>query len=374
MSSPDPDDDARALAFIADERRRRSRNLTIAAVATVAIAGVIAAVVIFGGRRDGDAAAVDGGEAGSGSGSGAREPIAIELARAQLEQDPCGKRPAADLANAYNSEDRFAEAVAWVDDFNQRCGEYRYLLWKKFYALQQLAQWQASVDVATHLIEGVPDDSDYWWWRGESLVELKRLVEASADFRQSIASSDLAASNGVHVMHLARIAKDLGRPCEGAFALGVYREHHGELSSGGDRLHAELSVVGDCEQLVGHGAARIRAKAGQPVYKSTARVGAATGTFLVDPRTPYVTVTRAFADRAGLTTAPPRITTRAGFELRRAELAIASRIELTRASAPNVDVAVVDALPPGVDGVIGQSFLWRFQVEDDGSELVLRER
>jgi tetratricopeptide (TPR) repeat protein len=375
MSTTDPSDDERAVAFLAAERRRRTRNIGIFAVAAVLAAGAVAAIIFLGSSRSKRAAAQENVADGGPAEAPAEDPIEIKLAKAKLEQEPCQARAAVELGDALNEHDRYAETVAFADDFQKRCGnEARVLLWKKFYALQQLKQWQASVEVATELVDGKPDDVDYWWWRGESLLELKRFAEAAADFRQSIANSDLEDSSGVHVMHLAKIAKEIGRPCEGAFALGVYREAHGELNRSGANLHAELSVIGDCERLAGHGAAKLRAKAGQPVYRSPATVAGQSGTFLVDGRSPYVTVTRDFATRAGLATTPPKVTTWAAFELHQAELTVASTVELGRASAPEIDVAVVDTLPPGIDGVIGESFLWRFATFDDGEEMALKER
>ena len=52
-------------------------------------------------------------------------------------------------------------------------------------------------------------------------------------------------------------------------------------------------------------------------------------------------------------------------EVREARLAVADRIDVGGASARAVEVAVVPELAPGMDGIVGMSFLMRFAVETD---------
>ena len=52
----------------------------------------------------------------------------------------------------------------------------------------------------------------------------------------------------------------------------------------------------------------------------------------------------------------------------------APSVELAGAKAEKVDVVIVDELPPGVDAVLGASFLHRFAAEREGGKLALRAR
>jgi predicted aspartyl protease len=295
----------------------------------------------------------------------------VKIARLteQLAKDPCNRSLTLQLADTYNLDSDYSKTVALVDDFGKRCGPWPRLLWPAVGAHERRAEWQPAVELATVLIENEPTDPDFWWWRGRDLAEQGRLVEAAADLHASMG----ARPNGFAAGLLGKGAQKLGRPCEGAFAYRLLIEASGEADDddAARGRGADLYRAGRCEAMEGQGTATLRLKPNTELYEAKVTIGKATGAFVIDEHAGYLTVTKAFAEQAGLAAAAGKteVTVYAAGATRNAHLALATEVRMGETRAPQVDVAVVDGLPPRTDGVVGLSFLWRFQMTYDAAKL-----
>jgi hypothetical protein len=133
-------------------------------------------------------------------------------------------------------------------------------------------------------------------------------------------------------------------------------------------------VTGDCENLEGQGSQAIAFDPAAPVAAVSARVNGHRGSFLLDPAAAYVILSRDFAGQAAISPGPALDGVLVLGDLLPAAAATAEEIAVGRARAPRVPVAIATVLPGDVDGVIGQSFLWRFAAKQDGRRLRIRAR
>ena len=295
--------------------------------------------------------------------------LQIDNLRATRKKNPCAKRVAIDLGEKLNAAGDYHGAILLVDEFHKECGTYPRLLWVKVYAHEQLGQWSEAAELSTQLIADKPYDSDFWWWRGKAHAEGGNELQAKADFRQSIAAKP-------NKFAAARYAQYFGDhdPCEAAFALSFYAEQRPEQQATWATRDAErLYLAGDCDRLAGRGTTSIRFKDGAPIIKTRAKVNGRTGTFVVSDQSAYVTMSRAFADKAGVEMSSDSATIYLAEAHHTATLASAD-ITAGRASAASVAIAVAGEMPGDIDGILGVSFLWRFAYDRMPGELSLTSR
>lgn len=148
--------------------------------------------------------------------------------------------------------------------------------------------------------------------------------------------------------------------------------HGGELGAQlADQLD-QLDRTGGCAAKRGTGNTSLPSLAKGPA-RVKATVGGVVGTFQLDERCGTTVVTAELAARAKLTPTPgPTIDTVALGAIHAGAGATAG-FALGAVRAPAVEVAIVDALPDQLDGVIGLSLLWQFDLErraDGGLTLV----
>jgi hypothetical protein len=194
---------------------------------------------------------------------------------------------------------------------------------------------------------------------------------ALADHRQAIANSDVAQM--VAIDEFVQAADAAARPCEAARARRHYVRFLGgapvRASSGDDAL---VAASGQCSGEDGRGELRVAIDPATNLGTTSVKVGNAKGTFLVDPFAGTTVASTAFAIRANL---PPRSSLRpqtfaAGHNFGGAP-ATADELAAGGARARNVDLLVVNDLPPNVDGILGLSFFWHFDIRVDGNVATL---
>jgi tetratricopeptide (TPR) repeat protein/uncharacterized RDD family membrane protein YckC len=285
----------------------------------------------------------------------------------------CNARRALAFGDKLNGERRFEAAIQLVDRYEKSCEQWPRLLWVSVYAHQQRAEWKQVTEETTRLIDDEPEDSDFWWWRGEAYAKLGEYEQAAADYHQSMANQPNGFASG---RYAAWVDKALQRPCEGAFALAQWMEAEpDDVEAWAGRERNRLHLAGDCDQLLGRGKAVF--KPGSEAGPRTARLelGTQSGLCALEPVSGYTLLSAAFAKRAGLSAADgSSIQVRGSAGWTTAHLVTVPRAKLAGAQADNLLVAVVDQLPPSVDAIVGANLLWRFQTTNDSRGLTLQPR
>lgn len=288
-----------------------------------------------------------------------RDPV---IAALLTERDlaPCDKRLIRKLCDELGRADRYGDVVDQASSFFAKCGPFPRLEWSVVYALQQLGRYTEAVKHETVIIEDDPFDSDYWWWRGEDRARSNQPALALADYRQSFANSDNASAGKFAAARVLDVAGPASRGCDGVWALRYFRDHlGGDVSDDVARRVDGIRQSAGCDAQAGRGAVAVTPAAADASLRVDVTIGGVTGAFVVDPRAGTTAVSPAFAARAQVAGRAETIQTVAANVLRTGAAATAA-VTVGGASAPAVELVIVDGLPAGTDGVLGLSFLWLF--------------
>jgi tetratricopeptide (TPR) repeat protein len=361
--------DAEVEQFLA--RQSHARTALRLGAWVLGIGAVVVALALVGFHFLGSSAI----EADDGTPLGEKMEGRIRVLEHKLKQDPCArKKEIVQLAETYIRAGAPRRAIKRAREFFDRCGELRRLRWATFTAHKRVADWEGATVEVSRLIEAVPHDWDYRWWRGEVHEQAGRLAEAVADYRQAVALNPTLRD--VPFKLVAALVRS-GKRCEAILWLRTYAHHHPGSAADIPQRIARLEQTGGCVGLSGEGSAELRLGDSPCVEARIRGEQAATGCFAVFADGPFVLVSGKVARQAGLQRGPPLLVRApAGGLYKKAWLAGADRLTVLGASAAKVRVVIVErGLPEGVDGLLGQAFLGRFETsqQEDGT-LSLRAR
>lgn len=319
----------------------------------------------------------------------------VEKLRAQLEKEPCDRAAAVELGDLLVGLRLYPLALELTRDFFARCPAYPRLLWVQYSAHKFSREYDAAISDATALIEGAPEDKDYWWWRG-MVHELRgRMDLAAVDYRQAVALVPRLESIP---FNLAAAYEANGQPCHAALPLQVFLAYHPSVKNAVEiaaRIRKLLAspqckdwAVVDPQRernpaLFGRitgGPGAIAPDKATGVMLANAAVDARTNLRLgLDENSAYVMLTPAAAARLGLQPSAEKLRLNTSSGVVRASLVELPQLTVGFARVPHVQVALLeetackDVLPcDGVDGWLGASLLARVNLQGrpDGSLVV----
>jgi hypothetical protein len=336
----------------AQARRRLMTHVKIGAVAAILVGGGVLGLVVV---TRGNAATTPGGEKKAPT---EQDPY-IELLRKERDKAPCDADATFKLVQELNQMKRHPEAIADAELYWSKCGEFDRLKWSVIYAQHQLGKNEDALVHETDLITKDPYDSDFWWWRGEDRVKTGQAMLGLADYRQSFANSEHRNASRFAAGRIVDAAKAAGRPCEAVAAVDYFvAVHEGDRSGGFEQEVRGLDIASECAKKRGTGTTDLPRN-----DKVKVAIGGLEGTFLVDETCGTTTLSADFAKRAGVTPVQgPNIETIAAGAIRSGRLATTTMTIGGGAVAPDTEVAIVDALPDGLDGVLGISAMWKFEL------------
>ncbi len=296
------------------------------------------------------------------------DDVVIEMLRKDRDQTPCDQALIRKLVKELNRQERYTDAIDDAQAHLARCEDFPRLRWDLMYALEHAERYPEAVKQATLLLTRDPYDSDFWWWRGDDEGKSQRPFAALADFRQSFANSEDSGGSRFPAARILDVVEAAQRPCEGVAALRFFVDvHGGELSGSLQGQVDTLDRTAGCAAKRGTGSMTLPSLAKGPA-RIKATVGGVVGTFQLDERCGTTVLTAAFAGKAGVTPRAGQTIDSIALGAIRTGTAATAGFALGDARAPEVEVAVIDELPDALDGVIGLSLLWQFELErrDDG--------
>ncbi|PQV50061.1 aspartyl protease family protein [Paraburkholderia sp. BL21I4N1] len=291
-------------------------------------------------------------------------------ALSQLARESCNSDAMGALSAQLQRAGYRREAANALTQFVDQCGRADGFLDAAAQDLIAVRDYRAATAVADRLVQTNSVNPQFYFTRGRAREGAQDYEKALADYMQAIALlPDLLNANGDLFMRAADMQAKAGHYCEAVSVIRMWttaEPSHANYPQVNQQI-AAYAAHQSCQSSYAAGNDTFARKAGTTILVK-ALVNGVSGTFIVDTGATYVLLTRNFAHRAQVpldTARQIQMTTVNG--QRQALLTSASSIKVGRAEAERVELTVdgpaASSLGNGVDGLLGQSFLSRFQTQ-----------
>lgn len=302
-------------------------------------------------------------------------PVTRELAR--LARDPCLGQAATGLGEAVVKAGEIRWAAEALIGWASACGpDNARQLRRAADLFLQLHDYAKAEDIAHGLVDAHPGQPDYWYLQGKAEFGLKQPDAALLSYANTIHLSANPGRVGQWVFtEMSDTYAAAHRYCE---AMGPIQDYISidPARAANDKMRNLLALYakeGKCPAFAS-GTASFPV-AGGNVIQARVAINGVPGTFIVDTGASFVTVDAAFAAKAHLSAAqapPSRSETANGTIYTR--LGTALTVKVGPAEARQVPVAILDKPMAGADGLLGRSFLSRFDVTIGEKRWTLKPR
>lgn len=262
----------------------------------------------------------------------------------------------------------YEEAIKVCNEFKVKNGNYLRLNWITYGAHKYLSNFDSAIVEVTELIENDPYDSDYRWWRGQVYEMKEDYPKAIEDYRQTIA---LKPGIGNIPFNLSDLLEKIGKPCEAALPIEQFLYYNPAYRNKSDirmRLH-NLYNIQECNfnTLTGSGKIPFTQNSGAIIVTATINKDI-TGKFIFDTGATHVVISDSLASKLKINkdhTHPMLVQTAGGIRL--SEITTLNQVSLQGATAQMVEVAILKQKDLGnaIDGLLGLSFISRFNISID---------
>ena len=312
----------------------------------------------------------------------ARDPV-VWLRLEELKREPCDQKSINDLAGALEKSGYRREAAQGLYNFVKACGAPVTALHQSVDIFLKLSDNAMAVEVADEYIRRAPDNTNAHYLRGVGLQAVGVHERALADFANAIElyGQDKKTISGTVFVRMASSYAALGRFCEAASPImtWVAFDPISRDTSRTQKMIADYEQQGNCASSTEFQKERYPLRGQRHVVLVKAEVNGVRGTFILDTGASYVSVKSGFAERAKIPqTATIDITLSTANGLAKGKLSKADKVQLGKLAAANVPVVVQktdeNSYGAGVDGLLGMSFLSRFEVQMTDGFIEVRTR
>jgi clan AA aspartic protease (TIGR02281 family) len=297
-----------------------------------------------------------------------------------LARERCDQQAAYELSKALEHESYRRQGAEALVAFSDRCGGYADGITRAINLLLDVSDYDRSIELAGKLIEMEPNSDNGYFLRAVAYDRGQQCEKAIADYASAIelfADKDKISSVSYEAM--SRCYEQLGRYCDAMLPIQNWvaidpNEHDNDKTRS---ILKRLSSRGECtyDTTAGKKEEAIRRK-GSNVIVVEASINGVKGTFAIDTGASYVTIKKKFAEKAGIALAGERIKINTANGTVDAFLTQAKSVKLRSLESLRVQLAVqvddADDFGDGMDGLIGMSFLSRFDVAMDSKTLRIR--
>lgn len=311
----------------------------------------------------------------------ARDP-SVWLRLEELKREPCDQKSIGDLTLALDKAGYRREAANGMYKFVMNCGAPVTGLHRSIDIYLRLTDYPKAVEVADEFIRRAPTNREAHYLRGIALEGAGDHQRALVDFANAIElfGSDKKGISSRVFMHMASAYAALNRFCEAAAPINMWGPFDPATrdTSQTQKIIADYEAKGNCAPAKEF-QKEVYPLRGQNVVTVKVEINGVRGLFVLDTGATYVAMKSGFADRAKVSQAGAgEITIATANGLTKAKLAKADKVTLGKLAATNVPVAIQDtdakSYGAGVDGLLGMSFLSRFEVQMANGSIEVRTR
>lgn len=287
----------------------------------------------------------------------------------RLNEEPCNRTLANQMANALSSAAEYAATISFVGYIEKKCGPNEDLLMPLTVAQKGSGDFEGAEKTLARAIEIYPNSYRAYFERGETRAARGDFAGSYDDFRKAIyVYSDPSTILYRGFDALAKVAVKLGRPCEAVATIQDYIA----FDSLERRTPALLGLIADwqkqgaCPSAFGNGTTRIKYAKNTGGIILPVKVNGVVGRMVIDTGASRTALTKAFAARANIEPASDD-----GALVHTANGSVwamggrAKKISLGSATTGNVPVFIQmegqKGFGPEIDGLLGLSFLGNFK-------------
>ena len=312
----------------------------------------------------------------------ARDPF-VWLRLEELQREPCDQKSIGDLAMMLEKLGYRREAANGLYKFFQHCEAPLTALNRSANIYLKLTDYEKAVEIADEFVRRAPTDHVARYLRGVALEGAKDFRRALIDYADTIELfSDKKAIGSQVFVRMAGAYAALGQFCEAAAPINMWVSFDVATrdTSQTQKIISDYEAQGNCvAPKQPFQKERFPVRGQKNVVTVKAEINGVRGVFILDTGASYLSVKSAFADRAKIPqTDLSEITLMTANVMAKAKLSKADKVVLGKLEATNVPVAVqrVDdkGYGEGVDGLLGMSFLSRFDVQMAGGFIEVRTR
>ena len=312
----------------------------------------------------------------------ARDPF-VWLRLEELKREPCDQKSIADLALALDKLGYRREAAGGLYNFVRDCGAPLSALHQSVGIYLRLTDYPKAVEVADEFVRRAPSDRNARYSRGVALQGAGDFQRALVDYADTIElyGSDKKGIGSNVFLRMAEAYAALNRPCEATAPINMWvaLDPATRDTSRTQKIISDYEAKGNCISSKEFQKESYPLRGHKHVVMVKAEINGVRGLFILDTGASYVSVRSAFADRAKISqTDAGEITLVTANGQVKAKLSRADKVALGKLEAANVPVAIqnVDqkSYGPGVDGLLGMSFLSRFEIQMSGGSIEVRTR
>jgi len=297
----------------------------------------------------------------------------------QLKRESCDSDAILPLAKLMTDAGYPRESAKSLIKFGERCGSSVEFLEPAYDALVRLGDFKGAVGVTSEMIKLDQANPKYRFLRGQSYEALKNYKAALSDYVSTLQLfRDLSRVSLSHFYQISRMYEAIGRPCDAIAPLEMYLSYNVARRQTAQitKMISEYASQGDCRATYAAGSDRILLP---PNNIIDVVINGELGRMVVDTGATNVSITPSFALRAKIIPDEQNMMTATvvGGTIQSAP-GYASLIQVGKTRAVNVPVGVSvgrdNAYGPGIDGLLGMTFLARFVVTISAGTLELKPR
>jgi clan AA aspartic protease (TIGR02281 family) len=312
----------------------------------------------------------------------ARDPV-VWTYLSELKREPCDQTSINNLGIALDRLGYRREAAESLYNFVLACHEPVEALNRSVNIYLKLSDYAKAAEVANEYVRRVPQNSTAHYLRATALQESGDVEKSLSDYADTIElfGTDKTKISSVVFVRMARAYATLGRFCEASTAIltwVAYDPVHRDNSQS-QRLISDYDQKGNCKVTTDQVKQRYPIAKRGAVITVKAEINGVKGNFILDTGATFVTIKSTFNDKAKIPVGDAReITILTANGPAKGLLSRADRVMLGGLAATNVPVVVqkTDERSYGVaiDGLLGMSFLSRFEVQLSDAFVEVRTR
>jgi clan AA aspartic protease (TIGR02281 family) len=291
-----------------------------------------------------------------------------------LGREKCDQDAILHLASALDALDYRREAATAEINFSSQCGGYAPALRGAVNSLLKLSDYATAETVASDLIKLEPYNDNGYYLRAVARDGNQSLKSAIADYVTAIelfGNKDRISSVGYYKM--ARDYERLGQFCDAMLPIeqwiAIDPSRHDTSQT--RAVLSDYAAKGGCAAATSGGVETFPAPRPSGIVKVPVVVNNVAGNFILDTGASFVALKDSFAKKAKVQVeAGSSVHLHTANGLAEGQLGRADTIQLRSLKAKGVPVVVeadsAAAYGDGIDGLLGLSFLSRFNVTIDG--------